>query len=55
MTAATAHYHVSKAAALVAEIYVSYYHLLTQAIMPIMNWLEEQNQTVDFFKSFNPA
>ena len=32
---------------------ISYYHLLTQAIMPILNW--GTNQTVDLFKSFNPA
>ena len=32
---------------------LSYYHLLTQAIMPILNW--GTNQTVDLFKSFNPA
>ena len=42
VTAATAHYHVSRAAALVLEIYLSYCHLLTQAIMPIFNWFEEQ-------------
>ena len=32
---------------------LSYYHLLTQAIMPILNW--GTNQTVDMFKSFNTA
>ena len=32
---------------------LSYYHLLTQAIMPIFNW--GTNQTVDMFRSFNPA
>ena len=42
VTAATAHYHVSRAAALVLEIYLSYYNLLTQATIPILNWLEEQ-------------
>ena len=42
VTAATAHYRVSRAATLVLEIYLSYYHLLTQAIMPILNWHEEQ-------------
>ena len=32
---------------------LSYYHLLTQAVMPILDW--GTNQTVDLFKSFNPA
>ena len=32
---------------------LSYYHLLTQAIMPILNW--GRNQTVDLFQPFNPA
>ena len=41
VAAATAHYHVSRPVALVLEIYLSYYHLLTQAIMPILNWLDE--------------
>ena len=42
VTAATAHYHVSKVTALVLEIYQSYYHLLIKAFMQILNWLEEQ-------------
>ena len=42
VTAATAHYYVSRAATLALGIYLVYYHLLTQAMMPILNWLEEQ-------------
>ena len=55
VTAATAHYYISRAAVLVLEIYLSYYHLLSQAIMPILNWLEENNHTVDLYKSSIPA
>ena len=67
VAAATAHYHVSRAAALVLEICLSYHHLLTQANMSKLssftytsNYANSQlawgtNETVVLFKSFNPA
>ena len=42
VAAATAHYYNSRAAVWCLKSVWSYYHLLTQAIMPILNWLEEQ-------------
>ena len=37
VTAATAHHHVSRAAPPVLEIYLSCYHFLTHAVMPILS------------------
>ena len=54
VTAATAHHHVSRVAALVLQIYLNYHHLLTHAIMPIFNWFEKTIQAINLFKSFNP-
>ena len=53
VTAATAHHHVSRAAPPVLEIYLSYYHFLTHAIMPVLSMAWKTNQTVALCQSFN--
>ena len=52
VTAATAHPHVNSVAALALELCLSYHHLLTHAIIPI---LSIGLKSVDLCNTFNPA